>query len=91
VELISSEPVRPDGFVAPRYPPIARAAHIEGTVAFTVEVDSEGHTANVSIISGHPMLRGVVQKAVADWKFSKEMASQKINAAIDFKLNCPPR
>jgi hypothetical protein len=88
VQLLSSEPIRPEAFVQPTYPPIARAAHVEGIVAFTVEVGPEGNATNFALISGHPMLRGSVEKSVAAWKFPKEDANQKIEATVGFKLNC---
>jgi TonB family protein len=89
VQLLSSSPFRPDVFVQPEYPPLARAAHIEGTVAIKVEIDSNGSTTNLAFESGHVMLRGSVKEAVSGWKFPKEAAHQEIQATIEFKTNCP--
>ncbi len=48
--------------VDPEYPPLARQARISGTVRFTVIIGKEGDVANVTLVSGHPLL---VQSAVA--------------------------
>ena len=89
VELMGSAPLRPEVYVQPTYPPIARAAHIEGLVTFTVDVGPDGRATNFATVDGHPMLREAVQKAVADWKFSTGNATQAIHASIQFRLNCP--
>jgi TonB family protein len=89
VELMDSEPLRPEVFVRPTYPPIARAAHIEGTVTFTVDIGLDGTPTDFAVVDGHPMLRAAVQKAVAEWKFSNENLKQTIQASIKFNLNCP--
>lgn len=89
VELMGSAPLRPELYIQPTYPPIARAAHIEGTVTFTIDVGADGSATNFTTVDGHTMLREAVQKAVADWKFPKGNATQAIHASIQFKLNCP--
>jgi TonB family protein len=90
VELSSSAPFRPSSYDPPNYPPIARLAHVEGQVAFTIEVTSDGSVTNMRILSGHVMLRKAVDSAVTSWVFPKEAAGQEIRATIDFKTNCPP-
>jgi TonB family protein len=47
---------------APVYPPIAKAAHAEGTVVVRVLVDEDGKVISASASSGHPLLQ---QAAVA--------------------------
>ena len=41
----------------PVYPPIARAARIQGDVVIEVVIDREGKVVSEKILSGHPMLR----------------------------------
>lgn len=91
VRLLSSSPLQPEVFVPPSYPPIARAAKIEGFVTFNVTIDPGGNATNFVLENGHPMFRGAVEKAVSEWKFSKEAANQKIRAAVEFVLNCPAK
>ena len=89
VRLLSSSPVQPEVLVLPKYPPLARLAHIEGSVTFTAEIDSNGNTAGFALLKGHPMLSGAVKEAVNGWKFPKQAATQLVQATIDFGLNCP--
>ncbi len=89
VRLVSSSPVQPEVLVLPKYPPLARLAHIEGPVTFTAEIETNGDTAGFALLKGHPMLSGAVKEAVNGWKFPKEAANQLVQATIDFGLNCP--
>lgn len=47
------KPVTP---VVPIFPPIARAACVEGTVTVIVEVDSMGKVTKSDVLYGHPLL-----------------------------------
>ena len=38
----------------PKYPPLARVAHITGRVQFTAQIDPGGHLSDLKIISGDP-------------------------------------
>lgn len=91
VRLLRSMPFEPEAFVAPGYPPIARLAHINGTVNFTVDVGSDGGATKFTVESGHPMLRGAAEEAVGKWKFPKDATGQTIHAAIEFATNCPTK
>ena len=89
VQLVSSTPFQPQVIGMPAYPPLARAARIEGVVTFNIEIAPDGGTTNFIVDSGHPMLRETVKRAVAEWRFPKEAAGQKVQASIGFKTNCP--
>lgn len=91
VRLLSSAPFQPEVFAAPGYPPLARIARIGGTVNFAIDVSADGSATNFTVENGHLLLRGTTEKAVGDWKFSKDAAGQRIHAAIEFDTNCPPR
>jgi protein TonB len=41
----------------PAFPPIARAAHVSGTVWVQVLVDEEGSVISARAVSGHPLLQ----------------------------------
>jgi hypothetical protein len=60
-------------------------------VTFNITIDPDGNATNFVLESGHPMFRGVVEKAVSGWKFSKEAANQKIRVLVEFALNCPAK
>jgi TonB family protein len=88
VDLVSSTPVRPTLYEAPKYPQLAKMAHVDGEVVLTFDVGLDGSTSNVRFVSGHPLLRASVESAVATWKFGTGAASQEIRAAIAFRTNC---
>ena len=99
IRLLSSTPFPPDAFVSPGYPPLLKAAHVSGTVSFTVDVNEDGSATNFTVESGQAMLRGVVgqilrgvtEQMVSGWRFPKGASGQAIHAAIEFATNCPPK
>jgi hypothetical protein len=92
VSLRSSVPFQPSVSVLPKYPLIARAAHIEGTVALDMDIDSTGKPANVTFESGGPIvdrwLRPPVENTISEWKFPPEAFNHRVRVVIDFALNC---
>jgi hypothetical protein len=88
VRLLESAPYAPENPALPNYPPIARAASVEGQVVFTADLDSTGSPANVVVVSGPKLLQFVVREAVSSWKFSKGGSNQQIHGTIEFLLNC---
>ena len=72
------KPVRLGGRVAeanlirkilPVYPPLAKAAHIQGTVEFTALISKEGNVENLQLVHGHPLLVRAAQEAVLQWRY----------------------
>jgi protein TonB len=55
--------------VQPIYPPIAKAAGIEGTVVLRAMISRSGDVENLETISGHPVLARAAIQAVQRWKF----------------------
>ena len=51
------------------YPPLARAAHIEGEVRLEFVLNRDGDPSSVRVISGHPMLVPATVATVKTWKF----------------------
>lgn len=88
VDLAESSPARPVTYDLPKYPPIARVAHVSGLVKFVVKVEADGHTSSPVFSSGNPILQKAVATSVADWLYPVDMAGQDINAAIEFNMNC---
>jgi len=54
----------------PEYPPIARAAHVSGTVEVKVLVDFDGSVIAAVAISGHPLLQGASVNAARQARFT---------------------
>ncbi len=55
--------------VTPEYPPIARTAHIQGSVQLSAVIGKDGKIENLQVISGHPMLAQAALSAVRQWKY----------------------
>ena len=60
------QPVKADG---PLYPPIAKAAHVQGVVISRLEFGADGSVSKVEIVNGPPMLTETVEKSEAHWVF----------------------
>lgn len=54
----------------PAYPPIARAAHVQGTVEVRVLVDTDGSVIAAAAISGHPLLQAAAVSAARKARFT---------------------
>jgi TonB family protein len=89
VELVDSSPLQPQAFAKPKYPPLARAARIEGRVVVKLEVDQAGVPSQVTIESGHPMLKGTVEESAKSWRFPEGAADRQVIATVGFRTNCP--
>ena len=55
--------------VEPAYPPLARQAHVQGTVGLAALIDKHGNAERLEVISGHPMLVPAAMDAVKQWKY----------------------
>jgi protein TonB len=55
--------------VQPEYPPLARDAHVWGTVVVDAVIDEHGNVAGARALSGHPLLIPAALKAVLQWKY----------------------
>ncbi len=58
-----------DRVVTPVYPPLAKAAHIQGTVVFAITVDKTGKVATVKVVSGPAMLQQAAMDSLRQWTF----------------------
>lgn len=54
----------------PVYPPLAKAAQVEGDVGVKVLIDSQGHVIASRAVYGHPLLREPAEKAALQWTFT---------------------
>jgi protein TonB len=58
-----------DRKTAPVYPPIAKSAHVSGTVVIQATISKSGSIENARVVSGPPMLRQAALDAVKTWHF----------------------
>ncbi len=54
---------------APRYPEMAKAMKLSGTVRLVVKVAPNGNVVSAEVLSGHPLLAQVSIDAVRQWRF----------------------
>jgi protein TonB len=78
----STAPVRVGGNVAaanlihqvqPIYPPIAKTAHIQGTVVLHAIIGKDGTVQDLQYISGPPLLMPNAMSAVRQWRYKPTM------------------
>jgi protein TonB len=55
--------------VEPPYPPLARAARVQGDVVLNAIIDVNGQITNLQLVSGHPMLVPAAIDAVRQWRY----------------------
>jgi protein TonB len=53
----------------PVYPPIAKSAHVSGTVVIQATISKAGTIENLRVVSGPTMLRESAMNAVKTWRF----------------------
>jgi protein TonB len=64
---------RPD----PVYPPIAKAAHVQGAVILHAMISKQGTIEDLKVISGPPMLTASAIDAVKRWKYKPYMLNNE--------------
>jgi protein TonB len=53
----------------PRYPTIAIAGHVQGTVVLAATISKAGTIQNLRVLSGPPMLAVAAEEAVRTWRY----------------------
>jgi protein TonB len=53
----------------PRYPAIAAAAGVQGTVVLAATISKAGAIENLRVLSGPPMLIRAAEEAVQTWRY----------------------
>jgi protein TonB len=74
------------------YSPIARTAHVEGTVILDAIIDEQGNVTQVRVISGPPLLLASALKAVSERKYEPtfldgQAVSIRLNVTVQFHLS----
>jgi hypothetical protein len=89
VEVLGMTPSVPLSAAPPPYPPIARAAHVEGEVSISLEVSPTGRVERLSFGSGPELLRRTVSDTVTKWQFPESADAHHEEGKVAFRLNCP--
>ena len=76
------------------YPPIAKAAHVQGDVILSIEIGKDGHVLNVKSLGGPSMLIGAATDAVNKWEYqpfekSGSLICVSTKVRVPFALGIP--
>ena len=77
--------------VQPAYPPLARAAHVQGLVLLDAHISKDGTIESLQLIQGHPLLAPAAIDAVKKWRYKPYMKNGKpisveTEIAVNFRL-----
>jgi TonB family protein len=80
------------GGTTPQYPPIAKAARIQGTVVLKVEISTTGIVQELNVISGPPELQQSALEAVKTYRYKPYLLDSEpviVETQVDvvYKLN----
>jgi TonB family protein len=53
----------------PVYPPVAKAAHVSGTVVLKATISKTGSVEDLNVVEGPPLLQGAAIEAVKSWRY----------------------
>jgi protein TonB len=78
--------------VPPPYPAIAKATRTQGQVQIQIGISETGAVTDVTLLSGHPLLREAALQAARQWVFiPTELNGQRVRAigllTFNFKLD----
>jgi protein TonB len=92
IRVSSLDPGRLIHMVQPIYPSIAKSAHISGTVELRALIGTDGRVRELSVVSGHPLLRNAALDAVRQWIYKPpSLGGESVEIvapiAVIFRLN----
>ncbi len=78
--------------VQPVYPPMARAARVQGTVVLRAMISKNGTIENLQVVSGHPLLVRAAKDAVRQWLYrpyvlNREPVEVETQVTVNFILS----
>ena len=78
--------------VQPEYPPLAKAARIQGAVLVGAFIARDGSIENLKVLSGHPMLVRAALDAIRQWRYrpyflNGEPVEVETQITVNFVLN----
>jgi TonB family protein len=88
VELLSATPEMPTSKKLPTYPPIAKAARVEGVVEISFNISPQGTPQNITLDKGPEMLRATMTDTISQWSFPPSPEVRREQLTIAFRLNC---
>jgi periplasmic protein TonB len=72
----------------PEYPPLARAARIQGIVRLQAVISADGTIQHLTLISGHPLLVDAAIEAVTRWRYRPTLLNgEPVEVVTDIVVN----
>jgi protein TonB len=89
--IVSKGPINSQALSLPKpiYPPLAKAAGIQGTVSVQVVIDEHGRVISAKAVDGSPALRPEAQRAAMQARFSPTMLGDqpvKVSGVITYNF-----
>lgn len=73
---------------APKYPPLARKARLQGFVRLIVLVGEDGQVKDIKILSGHPLLIKPALEAVSAWRYQPtSVEGKRVEVVTEVDIN----
>jgi protein TonB len=77
--------------VAPVYPALAVAAHVQGTVVLDCVIDADGRVSSVTVLKSQPLLEAAAVDAVRSWRYQPTLlngtrVSVLLTVTVEFRL-----
>ncbi len=77
--------------ILPTYPPLARAARLQGQVMLQAVISKQGTIENLRVLAGHPMLVPAAIEAVRQWRYrpyilNNEPVEVETQITVNFSL-----
>jgi TonB family protein len=90
-QLLNAQAYDLSQFGAPKYPPLAMQARIQGKVELQLTLEPRtGEVLGAVAISGHPLLKPSAIEAAKQWRFEpKSIDTETLTLTLDFALRCP--
>jgi TonB family protein len=96
VGTIDAQTIRIGGIVAaanlqespsPIYPPLAKAASVQGTVKLGIRIGADGHVKDTTVISGHPLLLEAAKDAAMRYVYKPTLLNgQPVEVRTDVEI-----
>src|SRR6185437_14531000 len=74
----------------PSYPPIAKAAHIQGDVVLHAIIAADGTIKSLDVVSGNQLLVGEARRVVSQWRYHPMVldgTAQEVDTTITVKFS----
>lgn len=77
--------------IVPAYPPLARAARLQGQVVLQAVISKQGTIENLKVLAGHPILVPAAIEAVRQWRYrpyilNNEPVEVETEITVNFSL-----